>query len=233
VQGASGQNGEGAMLWFQTDGTTAGLFLNQFRNGQWGSAAIPVDVAGSGGGSQGQLAIVRGPAELVTWIAGSAVWANLRTASGWTGAVSIRTATGNVVSDVRLVSDVRGEAAIAIWLEQGSTRTSVWTSRFSGGTWSAAVNIETSPSGNAGSPRIALEPSGIAVAVWTQVATRVDVWANRFAPGMGWGTAARIESDDAGDATAPSVAVDSRGNARAVWQQSDGTRVNVLSNYFE
>ncbi|HKU37962.1 MAG TPA: hypothetical protein VJR89_07440 [Polyangiales bacterium] len=46
-----------------------------------------------------------------------------------------------------------------------------------------------------------------------------------------WGQ--RIESDDAGDATLPSLAVDARGQAVAVWQQTNGTRVDVLSNRFE
>jgi hypothetical protein len=42
-----------------------------------------------------------------------------------------------------------------------------------------------------------------------------------------------IEVDSAGDASNSQVAVDPSGNAVAVWQQSDGTRLSVWSSRFE
>ena len=229
VRTASSPNGDSTLLWSQNDGTAFRLFINQFRNGAWGTAAIEVDPGASGGVSAAGLAIVRGPAELVAWRGTSALWANKRT-SAWQGARKIRDLpAGATVSDLQVVSDSRGNGAFAIWLENNR----VWTSRWSADTWSAAVSIEAVTTGNAGAPTIALEPGGNAVAVWTHAATRTDVWANRFVPGRGWGTATLIENDDTGDAAAPSAAVDGRGRALAVWQQSDGTRLNVLSNRFD
>jgi len=54
-----------------------------------------------------------------------------------------------------------------------------------------------------------------------------NIWANRFTPAAGWGVAEPIETDNAGDAFEPQVALDPNGDAMAVWEQSDGTRVNI------
>ena len=48
-----------------------------------------------------------------------------------------------------------------------------------------------------------------------------------------WGTALLIETDNAGNAENPQIAVDGSGNAITVWQQHDGTRENIWANRFE
>jgi hypothetical protein len=80
-----------------------------------------------------------------------------------------------------------------------------------------------------------VDGSGNAVAVWQQdngTGTRTNIWASRFVPATGWGTATLVETDNAGDALVPQVAVDGSGNAVAVWYQSDGTRSNIWANRF-
>ena len=47
-----------------------------------------------------------------------------------------------------------------------------------------------------------------------------------------WGVAALIETDNAGPAYVPQVAMDGSGNALAVWQQHDGMRFNLWSNRY-
>ncbi len=48
-----------------------------------------------------------------------------------------------------------------------------------------------------------------------------------------WGTAVLIETDNAGSAYSPQIAVDAGGNAWAVWEQSDGTRYSIWANRYE
>ena len=48
-----------------------------------------------------------------------------------------------------------------------------------------------------------------------------------------WGTAELIETDNAGDADRPQVAVNANGNALAVWPQSDGTRNKLWANHYD
>jgi hypothetical protein len=99
-------------------------------------------------------------------------------------------------------------------------------------TWGTAQLIETDNAGPATSPRIAMDSSGNAIAVWQQSdGTRNNIWANRYAGGS-WGTAQLIETANAGDASYPQIAMDSSGNAIAVWQQFDGTRNNIWTNRY-
>jgi uncharacterized protein YkwD len=55
---------------------------------------------------------------------------------------------------------------------------------------------------------------------------------NRF-NGTSWGAAELIETNNAGAALNPQVAVNSSGNAIAVWYQSDGARYNICANSFQ
>jgi hypothetical protein len=96
------------------------------------------------------------------------------------------------------------------------------------------VLIETDDAGSAIAPQIALDAAGNALAVWTQSdGTRDNIWSNRYTVGSGWGTAELIETDDAGDATAPQIALDTAGNALAVWYLFDGIQNHLWSNRFE
>src|SRR3989344_2468605 len=47
-----------------------------------------------------------------------------------------------------------------------------------------------------------------------------------------WQTAQLIETDNAGNASSPQIAIDGNNNAIAVWNQYDGTRENIWSNRY-
>ena len=50
---------------------------------------------------------------------------------------------------------------------------------------------------------------------------------------MAWGTAELIETNDAGTGAGdPHIAIDAKGNALAVWWQSDGTRTHIWANRY-
>ena len=104
--------------------------------------------------------------------------------------------------------------------------------------WHTPVLLETDNAGDANRPRIVMDASGNALAVWCQSdGTRYNIWANRYTAGSGWGTAGLIETDNAGNAVLNAVladiAVDANGNPLAVWQQWDGVRYNIWANRFE
>jgi dipeptidyl aminopeptidase/acylaminoacyl peptidase len=107
-----------------------------------------------------------------------------------------------------------------------------WSFTTEDGDWGAAELIETDNAGGTYLPQIAFDSSGNAIAVWYQSdGTVYNIWANRF-DGTSWGTAELIEADNAGHALMPQIAIDSSGNAIAVWYQSDGTRDNIYANRF-
>jgi hypothetical protein len=122
--------------------------------------------------------------------------------------------------------------AIAVWMQSDFPGENIWANRFDGVGWGTAELIETDDSGWALRPQIAMDGTGAAIAVWQQSdGTRYNIWANRF-DGVSWGTAELIETDNAGDAQYPQIAMDGTGSAIAVWEQYDGTLDNVWANRF-
>ncbi len=98
-------------------------------------------------------------------------------------------------------------------------------------TWGTAAPIETDDGNNSG-PAIAMDANGNAIAVWTQDdGTRHNIWANRYVAGVGWGTAAPIESDD-GNNLGAGIAMDANGNAIAMWTQQNGTQLDAWTNRY-
>ncbi len=125
--------------------------------------------------------------------------------------------------------------AVVVWDQTDGTRYDLWSNRHAPDEgWSTPQRIERDDAGDTFRPQVAMDPNGNAVAVWQQFdGTRDNIWANRFTPRRGWGGAERIEANNnAGGARNPQVALDSSGNAIAVWQQSDGMRDNIWANRF-
>jgi hypothetical protein len=80
---------------------------------------------------------------------------------------------------------------------------------------------------------MATDTQGNALAVWEQYdGERYNIWANRKLAGQGWGVAQRIDTAKSGNAYNPRIAVDSQGNAVAVWQQVDGAGTHIGANRY-
>lgn len=143
--------------------------------------------------------------------------------------------TGNAVAP-RISVDVTGNAVV-VWQQRALSQWSIHANhyRISTGTWATSVPIETGTAGDALVPTVALDASGNGLAVWRQFdGARADVWANRYtASTTSWSTAILIESDDTGNADAPQIAMDSNGNAMAVWSQKVFTWNSILANRFD
>jgi hypothetical protein len=81
-----------------------------------------------------------------------------------------------------------------------------------------------------------MDAAGNAIAVWSYSdrtdGLGYDIWANRYTPGVGWGTEERIGVDKENTALRSQVAMDSDGNAIAVWQETDGTRFDIWANRY-
>ncbi len=103
------------------------------------------------------------------------------------------------------------------------------------GAWGGPERIDGS-SGTVESPKIVVNGSGDAVAVWAErvgLASNQRIWARRYVHGSGWEPAQRIELDDTSDSSVPQieVGIDADGNAIAVWTQWSGT-TNIWANRY-
>ena len=246
-------SGNAMAVWSQWDGTRYNIWanLNSPIDGWDADAAKMIEADNEGDAYTPQIAFDVNGNALAVWYqfdrnGKSSIWANRYSSgsgpgSGWHSAEKIEADdTGNVLSP-QIAIGPDGDALV-VWSQSRNGGTdNIWSNRYTAGSgpnsgWNtnAAQLIETVDTGDASSPQIAFDPEGNALAVWYQTdGTRYDIWANRYIPGRGWGTAELIEFDKLGDAENPQIAIDSSGNALAVWEQSDGAINNIVSNRFK
>jgi uncharacterized membrane-anchored protein len=141
---------------------------------------------------------------------------------------------GNAL-DPQIAVDASGNAFV-VWPQSGMAIFNFNANRYSAqsGTWGTAQLIDSNNNGNAYGLQVAVDAMGNAFAVWNEWdGIRDNINANRYSvQSETWGTAQLIESDNAGDARVPQIAVDASGNAFAVWHQWDGTRYNINANRY-
>ena len=205
----------------------------------WGMATL-IETDNAGRATRPQIAVDASGNALAVWRQSDGtrlnIWANSFTAAtnSWGTATLIETDNAGNAGSPQLAYDASGNA-LAVWEQFDGTRDNIYANRFTAATnsWGIAGLIETDL-GNAFDPQIAIDASGNALAVWSQFdGTRHNIYANRFAAATGsWGTSALIETNNAGSASRPQIAVNASGDALAVWHQFDGTRINIWANRF-
>jgi hypothetical protein len=225
-------NGNAIAVWSQATGTSLSIWANRYTAGAgWSTATlIGIDSAYS---FAPQIAIDANGNALAVWIRVDTayhIWANRYTAgAGWGTAAAIETNNADSADAPQIAMDANGNAT-AVWAQ--SSVGNIWANRYTAGAgWGTAALIEAG-TGSAYGPQIAIDANGNILAAWTQTnGTVYSVWSNRYSAGV-WGTAALIETDDAGSANGPQIAIDANGNALAVWSQSNGTVNNIWANRF-
>lgn len=222
------RSGNAIAVWHQSNGRRFAIMSNRYTAGTgWGTPAL-IDANNDGPAFFPQVAIDANGNALAVWRQfdgqRNSIWANRYTAgSGWGTPTRFDTQSSGNAEVVQIAMDANGNG-LAVWVQSDGMRTHAWASRFAVGSgWSTAARIETSDTGNANEPQLAIDANGNALAVWIKRdGTRYNLWASRFAAGTGWGAPALLETTDAGDATRPQIAFDAAGNAIAVWEQHTG-----------
>jgi hypothetical protein len=242
-------NGNAMAVWIQPDlGGSTAVWASYYSIGSgpgspagW-SPPAPIETKSAGRSdtaSPPQVKFDDAGNAMVVWARSdgnglSSIWANRFTAAGWGTATLIETNTGDAFSP-QLAVDAAG-TAMAVWAQSDGTRVNVWANRYTAGTgWGSAVPIESNDTGDASFPQVAVDTNGNAIAVWQRsdgVGALINLWANRFSVGNGWGTAALIETESSGSAGQQRVAFDPFGNAIVVWSQFDGTSTNIVANRY-
>ena len=112
--------------------------------------------------------------------------------------------------------------AVAVWHRIVGSRSIVQSAfRPPGGTWSKPTGI-SSPKGDAQEPRVAINAAGKAVVVWAQVGRKYFVVKSASrSPGGTWSAPSTLSANAREQAsTEPQVAIDSSGEAIAIWKGS-------------
>lgn len=165
------------------------------------------------------------------------IWANRYSAGtdSWGGAELVETNDAGWATSSQVVFNANGDGMV-VWEQTDGSGRNIWFNRYlaDSNSWKGPEKISGNEDNPTYSPQIALDASGNALVVWRQKdGTRFDIWASRYTAGTdSWSSAELIETDNAGDAKSPQVAVDTGGNALAVWHQNDGTRYNIMANRY-
>ena len=139
---------------------------------------------------------------------------------GWCTAESIDDLESSP-TEIDMAVDALGNVVV-VWRDYAGSA-AVWSNRWTPGEgWGTSERLQTED-GPTIRPRVAMNANGQAVAAWEQsdCMSSYDIWSRRWTPNEGWGAAERIETAD-GAALFPEIAIDSSGNAVAVWTQADG-----------
>ena len=235
-------SGNAVAMWAESDGTRYNIWSNRYTasTGTWGTPVL-IETDNAGDALRPEVAVDGSGNAVVVWQQSDGtrqnMWSNRYNASTgtWGTAMLIETGAGNG-ENPKVAVDGSGNA-VAVWPqeEEGTQYTSIWSNHYiaSTGTWATAILIETGAE-SAWEPRVAVDGSGNAIAVWTQFGGgRRNIWANHYTGPFGpWGIPVLIETDNAGDMQRPEVAVDSSGNAVVVWQQDFTTGHDIWSNRY-
>jgi hypothetical protein len=127
--------------------------------------------------------------------------------------------------------------AVVVWVQQrNDSSTGIFINRSTfGGSWGDAKPVVPTQIADMAAPGVGIDPSGNVTVVWEQLDGEVSsIWAIRFPAQGASGTPAALEFDNEGDARDPQVAVDSAGNAIAVWRQREtqDARFQIYANRY-
>src|SRR3989344_188965 len=235
-------NNNAIAVWSQSDGTRNNIWSNRYTasTNTWGTAEL-LETDNAGDAYVPQIAIDGNNNAIVVWYQSDGVRTNLYsnryTASTNTWGIAELIETDNVgnASSPQIAIDANNNAVV-VWAQNDGARDNVWSNRYtaSTNTWGTAELIETDDAGGATAPQIAVDGNNNAIAVWNQSdGTRDNIWSNRYTASTNtWGAAELLETDDAGTANSPQIAIDANNNAMAIWYQSDGTSNNIYSNRY-
>lgn len=231
-------SGAAIALWSQFDGASYNIWTARFAPASGWAAPALLERDDSGWALTPKVSATSAGEAVAVWHqsdgARSNIWAaRYQRGLGWDAPALVEHNDTGDALDPEISMDASGNAVV-VWYHYDGTRFNILANRYvAGGGWGSPVLLEQNNAGDAALPVVALDTSGNAVAVWYQYdGARYNIWGNRFVPGAGWGNATLLETDDAGNAFNPEVAVDSGGNATAVWHQWNGARFQIFANRF-
>jgi len=238
-------DGNALSVWYQTDGVAHSIWSNRYVAGAgagtgWG-AAVEIEAEPLGHAFSPQIAFDVNGNALAVWYQNDGmfnIWSNRYVAgtgagTGWGAAELIENEVDGDAFAPQVSFGLNGNA-LAVWRQSDGVVFNIGANRYTAGIgWDTAAKVGGNDAGDAFAPQVAIDDSGDAILVWSEGdGTRSNIWSNRYTDGAGWGTAVKIESNDAGDTESAQIAMDARGNALAVWAQNDGTRYDIWSNRY-
>jgi len=232
--------GEAVAVWMQPGGGVGiNIWANRFTPaGGWGIAERISDGQGGAQGAQAVAIDASGHA-IAVWQQADHIWANRYTpGNGWNAPVKIDVGFGSA-GNPQIGMDASGNALV-VWWQSAGGRINVESVRYAvGAGWGNPATLDTDDTGDVSAPQVAVNAAGNAVVAWSWAADGgggnyvYNVWATRYVPGIGWGNAEPLDSNNVQQPNlAPHAAVGANQNAIVVWHRRDNGIDHVKSSHY-
>lgn len=244
-------NGEAHAIWVQNDGTANSIYSARYNGSVWSAPVLVEQDAGTA--RQPQIDLDSFGNAIAVWGQHDGTRYQVRanrygkSTGSWDATTSVITVPNDYSGHAELPSvavDSDGNAVLS-WLQHTSTNTSaanyshhIFSSRLvAGGNWSAGSKLQTS-SNKSYRPRLDNDGNGNTFVVWLEqiLATDQDFVTRRFnADTNSWGPVTLLSSDTATIAGHGDVAVNTNGDAIAVWYHwaADYATIDIWANHYK
>jgi PKD domain len=218
---AANPSGTAVAVWTRSNGTNyIAQAAMRTPDGTW-QAPTDISVAGRDA-ADAQVAIDPQGNAVATWqrmnTTSLVIQASVRPAGGTWGAPVDLSVPGWHAFGARVAMDAQGTAVLVWQRFDGAFSVIQSAVRPAGGSWQPTVNVSATGR-DATAPAIAINPQGVAAAVWQRTdGTNVLIQGAMRPAGGSWQAPADISAAGS-DAATPQVAVDPSGTAVAVWDR--------------
>ena len=220
-------SGDATELWVGNDSGTATIEQAHRTAGPGNAFSGAQNVSdGTSAASAPQLAVDANGDAIAVWVENAAgvaqVWAAYQpSGQGFGTAALIGTETGAQTAPA-VALDPSGNA-VATWVYDDSHNQVIQAAYAPAGSPFGAIQTLSADGQDAAAPRIAEDGGGDAMIVWQRSnGTYQQIW-SAYRPSGGSFSAVGVVAGEAGNQATPTVAMDSSGDATAVWQYDDGT----------
>jgi len=218
------KSGNVIAMWTQFDGNRSNLWSNRYNAslGSWETSQLIENSSATV--SFYQMALdMDGNAVAIWWLGGNGIniWANrFDAATGLWGAETLVESNDSnaIVSDQQMTLDSYGNALV-VWERSGK----IWSTSFDviSGTWSASKSIDNTEGLIFNISELVMNSNGNAFIAWQRSGS---IWSSSFDLGTGWSAPKLVYSGPAGGDI--KLAIDTDGNALAVWEHPIGLGSN-------
>jgi hypothetical protein len=231
---AADASGNAIAVWQQYDGALSTIWSSRYAAGTGWDAPAPLSNSANGLSRAPQIGMDSAGNAIV-------VWAELMTINGGANAILSRAYTVGSGWDAiaTLATNSAGFSAPQVAVNASGSAVAAWAGDVGGGGitlqsrtyipgsgWNgaSAVHLNT----NVRDYLLAIDGAGNATAAWAESSGGAyDIMGSRYTAGATWGPATTLDAN-AASAGAPSLAMDSSGNATVVWTQADAGGVNGI-----
>lgn len=232
-----GSDGAATAIWSNYDNIadTVDLWTNRYVSGVWGTAEIIE--ASDLSLSEYSIGIDGGDNVFAAWTqqnsdSSQGIYVRRRSDTGWEAVATVASTTDSSGYYPTVAADADGNALL-VWGQYDTGTFHEYSSYFTASAgWGAPVLTDANSTAD-----IAFDASGNALMVWQrEVSPSIRrIFASRFTAAGGWTTPTLVTPGAAVYAEAPELAIDSLGNAMAVWVEYDiaNNRTSIGGSRFD